>query len=120
MKPHIERSPSTTSEYHVTTLPNEVGVAVKPMPQAQSVSVGVWVKAGGRYETPERAGISHVLEHLLFKGTRRRSCEALKQRIEGVGGTFECVSSPGNGTKVALRVHIRAGLETNPPEDQGK
>ena len=75
-------------EYYVTTLANALGIVVKPMPQAQSVSVGVWVKAGGRYETPERAGISHVLEHLLFKGTRRRSCEALKQRIEGVGGSL--------------------------------
>ena len=74
------------SPYHLTTLPNGVGVLLHPMPQAQSVAVGVWVRAGGRHEGPERAGISHFLEHLLFKGTRRRSCEQLKQQIEGVGG----------------------------------
>ena len=58
------------------------------MPHAQSVSVGVWVRAGGRYESADLAGISHFLEHLLFKGTRRRSCEELKQQIEGVGGSL--------------------------------
>jgi len=76
------------SPYHATTLPNGVGVIVKPMPQAQSVSVGIWVRAGGRYEPPPLSGISHFLEHLLFKGTRRRSCEELKQQIEGVGGSL--------------------------------
>jgi len=76
----------TTAPYHLTTLANGLGVALRPMPQAQSVAVGVWVRAGGRYEAEEVAGISHFVEHLLFKGTRRRSCEALKQAIEGVGG----------------------------------
>lgn len=72
--------------YHITTLPNGLGVVHRPMPHAESVAVGVWAQAGGRYETPDRAGVSHFLEHLLFKGTRRRSCEELKQAIEGVGG----------------------------------
>ena len=76
----------TQNPYHLATLSNGLGVVLRPMPQAQSVAVGMWVKAGGRYEVPDRAGISHFLEHLLFKGTRRRSCEELKQQIEGVGG----------------------------------
>ena len=75
-------------EYHMRTLPNGVGLVFKPVPQAHSVAVGVWVRAGGRYESPEHSGVSHFLEHLLFKGTRRRSCEALKQQIEGVGGSL--------------------------------
>ena len=74
--------------FHAETLPNGLGVILTPMPHAQSVSVGVWARAGGRYEPAERAGISHFLEHLLFKGTRRRSCEQLKQQIEGVGGSL--------------------------------
>ena len=78
----------TTPPYHLTTLANGLGIALRPMPQAQSVAVGVWVRAGGRYEREEVSGISHFLEHLLFKGTRRRSCEALKQAIEGVGGSL--------------------------------
>ena len=61
---------------------------VRPLPQTRSVAVGIWVRAGGRYESADRAGISHFLEHLLFKGTRRRSCETLKRHIEGVGGSL--------------------------------
>src|SRR3989338_10476059 len=76
------------SPYRLQTLRNGAGVALYQQPHARSVAVGLWVRAGGRYEPPERAGISHFVEHLLFKGTRRRSCEALKQRIEGVGGSL--------------------------------
>lgn len=80
--------PVSTKGYSFTTLSNGLGLALRPMPHAQSVAVGVWVRAGGRYESPDRAGISHVLEHLLFKGTRHRSCEELKRQIEGVGGSL--------------------------------
>jgi len=76
------------SPYQFATLRNGLGLVVRPMPQALSVAVGVWVRAGGRYESPRVAGISHFVEHLLFKGTRRRSCEQLKQAIEGVGGSL--------------------------------
>jgi len=72
----------------LATLKNRLGVLLKPMPHAQSLAVSVWVQAGGRYEPPRLAGMSHFVEHLLFKGTRRRSCEQLKQGIEGVGGTL--------------------------------
>jgi predicted Zn-dependent peptidase len=78
----------SASPYRMVTLPNGVGVVVRAMPHAQSVAVGVWVRAGGRYEPPPLAGISHFVEHLLFKGTARYSCEQLKQRIEGVGGSL--------------------------------
>ena len=80
--------PVAPDGYHIETLPSGPGLVVRPMPQAQSVAVGVWARAGGRYESAERAGISHFLEHLLFKGTRRRSCEQLKRHIEGVGGSL--------------------------------
>jgi len=76
------------TEYQTTTLANGLESVVRPLPQTQSVAVGIWVRAGGRYESSERAGISHFLEHLLFKGTRRRSCETLKRQIEGVGGSL--------------------------------
>ena len=72
----------------VTALPNGLGLVLRPMPHAESVAVGIWVNAGGRYEPPALSGISHFLEHLVFKGTRRRTCEALKQQVEGVGGTL--------------------------------
>ena len=77
-----------TEPYQLTRLPNGLEVVLRPMPQAQSAAVGIWAGAGGRYESADRAGISHFLEHLLFKGTRRRSCERLKREIEGVGGSL--------------------------------
>ncbi len=94
-----------------TTLSNGVQVVLTSMPHAQSVAVGVWVRAGGRYESAEQSGISHFLEHLLFKGTRRRACEQLKRHIEGVGGSlngftaeeFTCYMA-----KVPQRFHRRA------------
>ncbi len=76
------------SPYHLEALRNGAGIALHQQPHARSVAIGVWVRSGGRYELPEHAGISHFVEHLLFKGTRRRSCEALKQRVEGVGGSL--------------------------------
>ncbi|HNQ34934.1 MAG TPA: pitrilysin family protein, partial [bacterium] len=52
------------------------------------VTVGIWARVGSRHEAPAENGASHFLEHLLFKGTARRSCEELKRLVEGVGGTF--------------------------------
>lgn len=86
--PSAHRNGHSTNPYHLTAFSSGLGVILRPMPQAQSVAVGVWARAGGRYESADRAGISHFLEHLLFKGTRRRSCEVLKQQIEGVGGSL--------------------------------
>ncbi len=72
------------------------------------------MRAGGRYELPALSGISHFVEHLLFKGTRQRSCEALKRAIEGVGGSlngftaeeFTCytVKVPQRHARLALAV----------------
>lgn len=84
----MPRNPSVGSPYRLSRLSNGLCLALQPMPQTRSVAVGVWVGAGGRYESTELAGISHFLEHLLFKGTRRRSCEQLKQQIEGIGGSL--------------------------------
>ncbi|MBI3324396.1 MAG: insulinase family protein [Candidatus Omnitrophica bacterium] len=63
-------------------------MALRPMPHVESAAIGFWVRAGGRYESPAVSGVSHFLEHLLFKGTTSRSCEAIKQAVEGVGGTL--------------------------------
>lgn len=53
---------------------------------AQTVSIGVWVGVGARYETAENNGISHVLEHMAFKGTKTRSAAQISSAIEDVGG----------------------------------
>ena len=70
-----------------------IKVIFKKAPQFHSVSTGILIKAGSRFETPEISGISHFVEHLLFKGTKKRSCNRIKEEIEGVGGTFNGFTS---------------------------
>src|ERR671918_1542395 len=60
------------TEYTKTTLDNGLRVITSPMPHTRSVAVSIYVGAGSRYETEAEAGISHFIEHLCFKGTRKR------------------------------------------------
>ena len=70
----------------VTVLKNGATVVSAPIADAESVSVGIWVGAGGRHEKASLNGASHFLEHMLFKGTPTRSALAISQAIEGRGG----------------------------------
>ncbi len=79
--------------YDVITLPSGAQCVAAPMPQAQSVSIGIWARVGGRYETPAHAGASHFLEHLLFKGTKRRDYRQIKEAVEGIGGSMNGFTS---------------------------
>lgn len=74
---------SSTSRLH--TLPNGVRLLALPMPHVQSASVGVFLRVGSRDETPETNGISHVLEHMAFKGTATRSVQAINLDAERLG-----------------------------------
>jgi predicted Zn-dependent peptidase len=75
--------------YRRTTLDNGLRVVSETMPSTRSVAVSVYVGAGSRYETPEQAGMSHLLEHLLFKGTvKRPTPQQISELIEGVGGVM--------------------------------
>ena len=69
-----------------TSLSNGIRVITAELPHVESVAVGIWAGAGSRGETAREAGISHFIEHLLFKGTRRRSARQISQTIEGRGG----------------------------------
>jgi predicted Zn-dependent peptidase len=69
----------------ITTLPSGVRVVTEAMPSVRSVALGLWVRTGSRDEAPEQAGISHFLEHLLFKGTERLSSEEIDQIFDGMG-----------------------------------
>lgn len=70
----------------ITTLANGVRVVTDPMPTVESVSVGVWVRAGARFEPLETNGVAHLLEHMMFKGTARRTAPQIAESIENVGG----------------------------------
>ncbi|HEX6970491.1 MAG TPA: pitrilysin family protein [Micromonosporaceae bacterium] len=69
-----------------TVLPSGLRVLTEAIPAMRSVSFGVWVAVGSRDETGPQAGVSHFLEHLLFKGTQKRSALAISAAIEAVGG----------------------------------
>ena len=72
--------------YHLTTLANGSRIASVDLPHMRSVAVGFWAAIGGRHEAPPVSGISHFIEHLLFKGTRQRSAKEITEQVEGVGG----------------------------------
>lgn len=74
--------------YNLTTLENGLRVLTVPMANRESAAVAIWVKAGGRYEPKKISGISHFLEHMMFKGTPSRSIRQIKEEIEGVGGVL--------------------------------
>jgi len=56
------------------------------MPHVRSVTIGVWLSRGSRHESDPQAGIAHFVEHMLFKGTERRSAEDIAQEIDSIGG----------------------------------
>src|SRR3954453_23063275 len=68
-------------------------VVTEAMPDSHSVTIGFWVDAGGRDETPAEAGASHFLEHLLFKGTETRSAHSIAEDIEAVGGEMNAFTT---------------------------
>jgi predicted Zn-dependent peptidase len=79
--------------YEVTHLKNGITVATAEMPHMASVSLGLWVGVGGRYEPAELNGVCHFIEHLLFKGTKRRSARQISQDVEGIGGYLNAFTS---------------------------
>ncbi|MFH0826460.1 MAG: pitrilysin family protein [Candidatus Omnitrophota bacterium] len=79
--------------YKKTLLHNGLRVVSHRMPAMQSVALGIWIKVGGRYESGRNKGISHFLEHLLFKGSKKFSYRKLKESIEGVGGSLNGFTS---------------------------
>jgi predicted Zn-dependent peptidase len=82
--------------YRKDALKNGLRVITSNMPHMESVSIGVWIGVGGRYESRKHCGISHLIEHMLFKGTASRTAVMLKEAIEGVGGTFNAFTGQEN------------------------
>ncbi len=72
--------------YNTYYLKNGICLVYEKMPFAKSVSVGIWVKSGSMYEKPEENGISHFIEHMLFKGTKSRSARKIAEEMDFAGG----------------------------------
>ena len=85
----------------VSRLDNGIRVVTDAMAHVETVSVGVWVDVGARYESERLNGVSHLLEHMAFKGTRRRSARDIAEQIEAVGGHLNAYTSRDHTTYYA-------------------
>ncbi|MEX0685976.1 MAG: pitrilysin family protein [Balneolales bacterium] len=85
---------SEISRVHKTTLPNGLRIVTEEIDSVRSISVGIWVKTGSRDESEEQAGITHFLEHMLFKGTEKRTAYDIALSMESVGGYLNAFTSP--------------------------
>lgn len=77
----------------ITKLDNGLTVATDPMPHLESAALGIWVNCGARNETARQMGLSHMLEHMAFKGTERRSAKDIVVEIEAVGGDLNAYTA---------------------------
>jgi predicted Zn-dependent peptidase len=75
------------------TLPNGLVVITETMPHVRSVSVGIWVRNGSRLEILEENGLAHFIEHMVFKGTERRTAEDIAREMDSVGGMLDAFTS---------------------------
>jgi predicted Zn-dependent peptidase len=82
-----------TEEYRKGLLPNGIRVVTERMSHVRSVAVGVWVETGSRHEPEGRAGMSHLIEHLVFKGTATRSAEMIARTMDSVGGQMDAFTT---------------------------
>jgi predicted Zn-dependent peptidase len=76
-----------------TRLPNGLTIVSEFMPSVRSVALGAWVRSASVHEAPAKVGISHMLEHLVFKGTERRSARAIALSLESLGGSLDAYTS---------------------------
>lgn len=79
--------------YQRATLSNGIKIICEPIPYVHSVSIGIWVGTGSRYEDPKYNGISHFIEHMLFKGTSRRTTKEIAEAIDAVGGQLNAFTT---------------------------
>jgi predicted Zn-dependent peptidase len=84
-------TPKRTIE--METFSNGLVLIVEPMTEVRSVSVGIWLRGGSRREPAELNGISHFIEHMVFKGTERRSAEDIAKEVDSVGGMLDAFTS---------------------------
>ena len=85
-----------TRDIRSTTLPNGLLVLTERMPHLRSVSMGVWLNSGARDETAATNGISHFIEHMVFKGTTTRSAHQFAREVDAIGGNLDAYTSKEN------------------------
>ena len=78
---------------HREVLPNGLTVITEEMQHIRSVSIGIWIKTGSRDESAEWNGISHFIEHMVFKGTKHRSAEDIARQVDSIGGNMDAFTA---------------------------
>src|SRR5690242_11384860 len=86
-------SRSTPRDIAREILPNGIRVVTERMPNVRSVSVGLWIGTGSREESPHETGISHFVEHMVFKGTKNRTAEEIARSVDSIGGGLDAFTS---------------------------
>src|ERR1700704_6302299 len=112
----------------ISKLSNGLTVVSDPMPGLESVALGIWVDTGSRNEDPSQMGISHMLEHMAFKGTARRSARAIAEEIEAVGGVLNAYTGREQTAfharilkeDVPLALDMIGDILTSPAFEQGE
>lgn len=79
--------------YKKTVLPSGLRVVTEELPGVRSIAIGIWVNVGSRDERPEENGVSHFIEHMVFKGTRKRTAARIAHELESVGGSLNAFTS---------------------------
>jgi len=105
-----------------TVLPNGLIVLTERMEHLRSVAMGVWIKSGSRCEEPETNGISHFVEHMLFKGTKSRSAQHIAREMDSIGGNLDaftgketiCFNVKSLADHVPIALDVLADLVLNP------
>ena len=97
----------------ITRLASGLTVVTQNMPHLESVALGVWIKSGSRNETVDEHGIAHLLEHMAFKGTARRSARDIAEEIENVGGELNAATSTETTSYYArvLKDHVPLAID---------
>ncbi|MBL8629421.1 MAG: insulinase family protein [Rhodospirillaceae bacterium] len=98
---------------NVSTLPNGLRVITDRMDSVETVALGAWVSVGTRHETAEVNGISHLLEHMAFKGTARRTAQAIAEEMDNVGGHLNAYTSRDHTAYFAKVLKDDAALATD-------
>ena len=100
------------SQFHKTVLENGLTIITEHIPSVRSVSIGVWIKGGTRLENKKNNGVAHFLEHMMFKGTKRRSPKQIARSLESVGGHLNAFTSKESTCYYAeiLDEHLRKAV----------
>ena len=108
-----------------TILPSGLTILTERMEHIRSVAMGVWIRAGSRHELPEVNGISHFVEHMVFKGTQSRSAKRIAREVDAIGGNLDAFTGKeticfnlkvldracAHGARCSLRPGVESGLQ---------